>query len=443
MSKTLFNFLVILVVCLIFLYGYSGSYSSTNIDNISYITALGVDLSDDKQNLKVTFEFMDAAPFSGNNSGEVSPPALDTITAKTISNAINILNAYVGKEVNMSHCKVVIFSENVAKKGLTSEITELMNNIQVRPSTNIIISRSDSSDYITNTTSSLEKVLTKYYEIFPNSSKYTGYTSDITLGDFYANLINKDSGNVAILGGVNPESESRGQGSGSESQSSVQSSGSGSNSNNASSSGNSKKNNNKKSQNVSVSNIIAGNAPIIGERATENIGLAVFNNTSYIGHLSALETLCHCLISNEVNSFVFTIDNTNFYKKYINLNLFQSQNADISVDVSDDIPIININISLNGRVLGFEDNSLPPDYIDVDKLSSATSKYLTKVMEDYLNKTKSNFGCDIDFFYKYAKSNFLTTHDWDSFNWKEKYKKAKFNVNFDTVVYYSLLDANN
>lgn len=459
MNKTLFNFLLILIVSFIFLYGYSGSYSSTNIDNISYVTALGVDLSEDKKNLKVTFEFMDAAPFSGNNSGEVSPPALDTITAKTISNAINILNAYIGKEVNMSHCKVVIFSENVAKKGLSSEVTELMNNIQIRPSTNIIISRSDSSKYIENTTSSLEKVLTKYYEIFPNSSKYTGYTSDITIGDFYSNLMDKDSGNVAILGGVNPESESTGQGSGSEGQSGGQGSGSegqfgaqsspsegqsGSKSSN-SESDTSEKNNDKKSlpQNVSVSNMIAGGAPISGERATENIGLAVFNNKSYVGHLSALETLCHCLIANEVNSFVLSIDDTNFFEKYVNINLFQSENANISVDVSGDIPIININISLNGRVLGFKDDSLPPDYIDVDKLSSATNRYLTKIMENYLNKTKSNFGCDIDYFYKHAKSDFLNMSDWDSFNWKEKYKKAKFNVNFDTVVYYSLLDSNN
>ena len=455
MNKTLFKFLVISIVSLIFLYGYSGSYSSTNIDNISYVTALGIDLSDDKQNLKVTFEFMDAAPFAGNNSGEVSPPALDTITAKTISNAINILNAYIGKEVNMSHCKVVIFSENVAKKGLISEVTELMNNIQIRPSTNIIISRSDSSDYIENTTSSLEKVLTKYYEIFPNSSKYTGYTSDITIGDFYANLIDNDCGNVAILGGVNPESKANGQGSGSESQPGGQSSGSGvqdsggssqsGSQDSSSESSNSEKTDDKKSslQNVSVSNMIAGGAPISGERATENIGLAVFNNSSYIGNLTALETLCHCLIANEVNSFVLTIADTKFYEKYINLNLFQSENADINVDVSGDTPIININVSLNGRVLGFKDDSLPPNYIDVDKLSTATGKYLTKIMEDYLDKTKSDFGCDIDYFYRYGKSNFLTMSDWNSFNWKEKYKKAKFNVNFDTVVYYSLLDSNN
>ena len=77
-----------------------------------------------------------------------------------------------------------------------------MNNIQVRPTSNLIISKCKASMYLSESTSTLEKILTKYYDMFPNSSKYTGYTSNITIGEFYNSIINKDSGNLSILGGL-------------------------------------------------------------------------------------------------------------------------------------------------------------------------------------------------------------------------------------------------
>ena len=59
----------------------------------------------------------------------------------------------------------------------------------------------------------------------------------------------------------------------------------------------------------------------------------------------------------------------------------------------------------------------------------------------YLNKTTSEFKCDIDAFYNYAKHNFLTIKDWKNFDWSSKYQKSKFNICIESRVYYSLLNA--
>ncbi len=90
--------------------------------------------------------------------------------------------------------------------GISNEIYTLTNEPQVRPSTNIVISKNQAKDYLENTESPLENLITKNYQIFPNSSRYTGYIYDATLGDFMDLLVSSISEPSAILGGVNTNS---------------------------------------------------------------------------------------------------------------------------------------------------------------------------------------------------------------------------------------------
>ncbi len=59
-----------------------------------------------------------------------------------------------------------------------------MNDVQVRPTSNIIVTTCTANVYIKNSIPSLETSITRYYDIFTNSSKYTGYVSNATIGDF-------------------------------------------------------------------------------------------------------------------------------------------------------------------------------------------------------------------------------------------------------------------
>jgi len=445
MSKNVLNFFAIVVLTLVFMYAFSASYTSDSVDNISYVIAIAVDENEGEHNLQVTFEFMDTSTFSSESSSESKSAIIDTINATSINSAINLLNAYIGKQVNLSHCKVVVFSDKIAQKGINAEVSELMNNIQVRPSTNIIICKGNALEYIQNSTSQLEKILTKYYDIFPNSSEYTGYTSNIMIGEFYNYLTTKECGNLAILGGLNPTiSPSNSSGNPSNDSADGSSSG-GSSGREASSSEDSsdkEKPKEKPANSTPISEMISGNAPILGERGTENIGLAVLKDGIYIGDLTAEDTLCHTLISGEVNSFLLTINNTQIYKNYLDIELFENMSPKISVEIEDNNPKININIKLIGRISGIKDGinySDEPSNLDLDKISRATEETVKKCITNYLNKTSTKLKCDIDYFYNYAKRRFFTMQDWKNYDWSSKYTNSKFDVKVEAKVYYSLL----
>ena len=129
--KNIFIFIIILV----FILAFSHSYSSLNIDNLAYVVALGIDSTDDN-NLQVTFQF--SSPVS-IESGEKPNPINNTVISPSISNAINIMNSYLGTPISFSHCKVIVFSEQLAKQGISDEVYTLINDTQITPSSNIVI----------------------------------------------------------------------------------------------------------------------------------------------------------------------------------------------------------------------------------------------------------------------------------------------------------------
>ena len=100
--KKAVKWFVIISTSLIFLYAFSSSYKLQNIDNLDYVIALGIDSIPDSSNMAVSFEFANLSSFSENSSSKNTEPIINTAEAPSISSAINIMNSYVGKQLNLS-----------------------------------------------------------------------------------------------------------------------------------------------------------------------------------------------------------------------------------------------------------------------------------------------------------------------------------------------------
>ena len=449
------------------MYAFSSSYSLNNIDNLNYVVGILIDAAENPNMINVTFEFIDVSSFSSDSSSKDSKPILDTITTTSIDSAINIMNAYSAKGVNLSTCKVIIFSDEVAKKGIYNHISDLINSAQIRPSANVMVTEGSAKYYVENSTSPLEKILTKYYDVFPNSSKYTGYTSNITIGEFYENLKNPNIGNTAILGGANEssinnkeksQSSEQSGGSSSESGSSNKSDlGEGANSDSASGSSDSsnKKNEQKEDESPKENekkypfldtkplDMAAGNAPITGLRGSETFGLAVFKSDTYLGNLTAGETLCRSIINDECDLFSIAIPYPPGESSYIVLDIYRNSNTDINVSMSGDSPIITLDISLGTRISSILKDINYSDYKELDKIETASEEFLKEQILNYLNKTSKEYKVDINNFYNKIKKNYLTNADLEKLDWQNKYPNTEFHINLDTNVVSSLLVQNN
>lgn len=204
----LFKRLFILIVIIIFLIAFSSSYNSLYITNLDYVVAIGFDTSSSNK-YKISFQFAKPSAVSESGTTEATPTIINSVEASSLSNAITLMNAYVGKEINLSHCKAIVFSEELAMQGISENIYTLMNNTQIRPSAYIIVSKCDAEFYIESSQPLFENLITEYYETFPNSSQYTGYVANTTISDFFSSMSSKTSEPTAILGGLNTEESSK------------------------------------------------------------------------------------------------------------------------------------------------------------------------------------------------------------------------------------------
>lgn len=118
MSKNFVSIVISLILLIIFANGFSAAYTSREIGNLAYVLALGVDVGE-KAKMKVSAQFTKSAsvsPGSGTSAEDIDNIVLVSGEADSIFSAINLLNSYIGKEINLSHCSLIIFSEEFAKQ---------------------------------------------------------------------------------------------------------------------------------------------------------------------------------------------------------------------------------------------------------------------------------------------------------------------------------------
>lgn len=466
MISKILKTILILVVIIFLLWGFSDSYSSHTIDNIVHVVAIGIDkCKDGNENMKVSFQFVNVSSSGGEgSSGGENSTVVTSINTSSLNKAINLMNSYIGKELNFSHCKVLVFSEDFAKEGISTEIYTLINNEELRPSTNIIISTSDANSYLKNANPNIEKLVTNYYDTFELTSNFTGYSDDITIGKFYNNLFTSSKANTAILGRTfKKSSDSESSQQSSSSQGGSQQEQSGGQGQESSSQGDSQSNTNQ-NQNSSTeesdssadgssgqssggtnSQSDSGGATleISGQRGTQNVGIAVFKDDKYVGQLSEIESICHLLVTNNVDSFILSIPMENYPDNLLDLNVSSVRGSNIKVDTSSDNPNISVTVYCEAIVLTIGENFNYSNADVLTDLSAHAEKYLKQHIEKYLNKTSKELNSDIAGFSQYAISKFLTLDEWDNYNWASKYENANFNVKVDFNVTSSLLFSGN
>ncbi len=412
MNKLVKN-IFIFVVILVFISAFSSSYSSLNIDNLTYVLAIGIDSSSDNK-LEVSFHFSNPIP-AESSASEKSTPIINTVVASSLSNAINLVNGYQGRQLNLSHCKVIIFSEEIASKGISDEIYTLINDTQIRPSANIIVSKCNAKYYMNQIQPEIENLLSRYYEVFADSSKYVGHMPNATIGDFFNSLICKTCEPYAILGGINKANSKT-------------------NSSEASDFGDNSNNNSQKDYNIK-----ANDSSVEGENKVENIGVAVFKGDKLVGELNALETMAFLSIRNKVDRFLVSVPDPLNENEYLDIYLTPKGSSSVSVDTSTNSPYVKVKCKFTAQIYSMSENSKYLSSDILETISNSCNTYLESMFLDYLYKSSKDFKSDINGFGNFAAKNFITTSGFEQYNWLETYKDSFFDVNIETSVKSGML----
>ena len=400
MRKKILCLILILSMCI---FSLTGCYDAKGIENLSYAIAIGLDKGENNI-LKLSIQFATPSAISGDSEGssQSDSTTITSIECSSIPSGINLINSYISKQVNLAHCKVIVISEELAYDGVSEYIYTLVDNVQIRPNCNVIVSRCDAINFLENAKPTLEKLTARYYEAALRSSEYTGYTSDIQLNDFYSALKSSTTQPLAILAGVNTEQTHL-----------------------------TDTNTNK----FNIDSIYKANeTPIQDKTSLECMGLAVFSYDKLAGELDPIESLCYAIVSNKLQNGMITIPNPNSDNNSIDIYLSPQKNTKIKVETINNTPYINIDVYLDGYIGSSDTNSDHSSTDTLESISKSVDKYLEAQILSFLYKTSKDFNCDIVGFGNYAINDYLTWDEWISSDWLSNYKDAFFKVNISTDI---------
>ena len=166
----------------------------------------------------------------------------------------------------------------------------------------------------------------------------------------------------------------------------------------------------------------------------KNIGLAVFKEDELVGKLSAIETMCHLIVTNDLKSCNISIPDPNNEMQTVDLYLTLYAKPEIKVSILNGSPYVTIQVRTNARIASIDKISSEMTQERIQALEISASSYLETQISNYLYKTAKEFHSDIAGIGKYALKQFQTNTDFINYHWLERYQDSFFQVNVNTEI---------
>lgn len=474
-----------LIVLLSFIiFTFTGCFSKTELEDYAYVIAIGIDKGP-KNNYIISFQIAVPIKIAGegsNGSGKEST-SLVTLETDTIYNSISRANAMISKEITLSHNKIIVFSEEVAKEGIQELLNAFVTNREIRPKTSMLVYKGLAKDLLASLEPILEKNPSRYYDLLLDSNQYTGYAIDNTLFHFYlasqdtlsspyalltepvreeeasidvpaksqnnqqknelpsgdfknkqakdevpsVELQSEQAKNKAPSGDSQSEQaqnkDSSGDSPDKQAQGNKFSGDSQSNQDSSETVSENSQNDQLKSSNTS-----SDSEPL---PSTANVaGIAIFTNDRLVGEIKDEQMLSHILLLGKLKKVNIDIEDIEDKTKTTVIKLRQVEEPKIDVKIEENIPKIDILIRLECDLIT---SGSQIDYTkeeNKEKLSDAIKEKLTKDMKQYLTKIAKEFKADPIGFGKYYRKKVLTLKELENIEWKEIFPNSEFKTEF-------------
>lgn len=399
MRKTISITLIVVILVTML----TGCHDSIEVDEMTSVLAVGLDKGV-KDKLRLTIEFHTMKGGSSSKSSSSSGGGMGgdyttiTIDAPSFFAGLDMINCSLAHRLNFKHTEYLVFSEEMAKAGLSTYIGAVIRYRQIRRSIPVIVAKGSACKFLEENQPFIGSTLSKTMALQVMETTNTGYFPHTTLNDFYNGIRSTYRQPIAILGGLN-------------------------NSNNYQEDGE------KASASQSPEGqYYAGEMPKKGGGKVELCGTAVFDGDKMVGELTGDETRLLLMLMGDFKRGFFTIKDPKMPQDVVPLDVRTSRKTKIHVDIKNGKPYINAEIKLEGDILAiqsminYEDISLKP------LLEKAFEQQVKSEMDALIDKCKKEKS-DVFGFGTVACRKFLTIQDWEQYNWNKQFENAEVTVN--------------
>lgn len=134
----------------------TGCWNYRELNQLAISTAMSIDLTEDKEEYKVSLLIANGKNNQTNNREGQSQTVVYSGKGKTISRALKEINLQIPKIPYIGHLGVVVVSEDVAKKGMKHIMDYLLRNPESVKRFYLILAKDDSAEDVIKVLSPLE-----------------------------------------------------------------------------------------------------------------------------------------------------------------------------------------------------------------------------------------------------------------------------------------------
>ena len=389
--------IVLLLVC------FASCKDSNEPETLGYVVAIGIDEPKDAEmGYDITIQFANPDKISGGSGesgGDGGEGSIENITvpAPDIYSAINIANHIISKKFVLSHTKLIVFSDEIAKKGIKNFLDSINRNPEIRPNIYFAVSKTDARDFLEAVNPKTEVNPVRYYTmLFEND--YSGFIPQNMGQDFYLFYDSEEKSPVMPLCSVVNTAKG-----GKYSDYGYQ---------------------------YKVEDYTAGE---ISENASgvQIAGTAIFDRDTKIAEAGDTKTEIFNLLTGEYQSSYVSYYFSETPEMPVTVMQTQKKRPKISVNTKTGAPKIKLTLFLEADISSSEAAFLIENNIERFSLEAVSA--IKDQTAEFFEETKA-LGVDIFGFGSYAKRNFATIGEFSAYNWKTAYKSAELEIKVEFSV---------
>ncbi|WP_010678211.1 Ger(x)C family spore germination protein [Bacillus timonensis] len=377
-----------------------GCWDKEEIDSRAYVLGIGLDKSDIKGFLNITYLISNPEAGSTLQGGGGNEPTHETITfnASSFIQSEDIANSVIAKSITYDILDFFIVSEELARdKDFVRWIYDATKDREIRRDTKIIVVKENASTFIERNKPKLETRRHEYFEQIFNHATQIGLIPDSEIHNFFR-ITEADADLFISAYATTIEDHSTAQ-----------------------------KNNDE--------DLIAGKLKVTGKtNPAQFLGSAVFKEGQMIGKLSVQETRITQLLNKWMKkpSFLVSVPDPFMKRYYITARFTQINAPQIDVDVSKPAPKVTMKLPIQAEIL--TDHSMV-NYAGDEEKRRELKEHLKKGFEQRITKlikrSQEEFKADLFGLSLIARKHFLTIPQWENYDWMKSYPEADISVSVD------------
>lgn len=379
--------IILLIIYIMSIITLTGCFDANELDELGITLIMGIDLQDDK--VLLTAEVIDLQYSSeGSSQGGFSVKYVQG-TGKSLLEAFSDITLKFGYRIYAAHTKVIIFGEDIAKKGLMPYMDELFRDREQRENAYLMIAKGAKAYEVMGINSGLEPLPANYILTMIEKIEDNAKTIDTNMIDFIKYYYHMGQHPVtAVL-------EKSGR------------------------------------EVINQTGLETGTQ----EFELSSLGSAVFRNDILVGYLNGNDTKSLNFILDNIDGGIITFPTPIEEKDtlFSSVSIIES-NTKNDIVMEDKRLILKTKITIRGSLREVEGNIDISTYENLGKMAQACSRSVKEGIEAAVKKVQKEFGFDIFGFGHVFHKKY--TDEWRRIegNWDQIFTDADFQIEVNTNI---------